>query len=107
MSKTRPVKGVGWDVSAIGNGSQINILDNTACFNVSSLLIIKLGKEILNIYYEEFNLYISQPSGVGLDSDVLKLVGIPKWTAMTSLGGKHVEFVCEDTCKVSSIASLI
>jgi sulfite oxidase len=34
-------------------------------------------------------------------SDVLELVGIPKLSSVTSLGGKHVEFVSVDKCKVS------
>jgi hypothetical protein len=34
-------------------------------------------------------------------SDVLVLVGIPELTSVTSLGGKHVEFVSVDKCKVS------
>jgi len=33
--------------------------------------------------------------------DVLELVGIPELTSVTSLGGKHVEFVSVDKCKVS------
>lgn len=34
-------------------------------------------------------------------SDVLELVGIPKLSSVSSLGGKHVEFVSVDRCKVS------
>lgn len=34
-------------------------------------------------------------------SDVLELVGIPKLSSVTSLGGRHVEFVSVDKCKVS------
>lgn len=33
-------------------------------------------------------------------ADVLELVGIPKLTSTTPLGGKHVEFVSVDRCKV-------
>ncbi|KAF6150058.1 hypothetical protein GIB67_040776 [Kingdonia uniflora] len=59
MSKRKTVKGVGWDVSAIGNA-------------------IWGGAKL---------------------SDVLELVGIPKLTSSTPLGGKHVEFVSIDKCK--------
>lgn len=59
MSKTRKVKGVGWDVAAIGN----------AVWGGAKL------------------------------SDVLELIGIPKLTSVTSLGGKHIEFVSVDKCK--------
>lgn len=33
-------------------------------------------------------------------ADVLELVGIPKLTSVTQFGGKHVEFVSIDRCKV-------
>jgi len=33
-------------------------------------------------------------------ADVLELVGIPKLTASTNLGARHVEFVSVDRCKV-------
>lgn len=33
-------------------------------------------------------------------ADVLELVGIPKLTSTTPTGGKHVEFVSVDRCKV-------
>ncbi|KAF3778309.1 Sulfite oxidase [Nymphaea thermarum] len=59
MSKVKTVKGVGWDVCALGN----------AVWGGAKL------------------------------SDVLELIGIPKLTAVTSLGGKHVEFVSVDQCK--------
>lgn len=59
MSKARTVKGVGWDVAALGNA-------------------IWGGAKL---------------------SDVLELVGIPKLTAVTSFGGKHVEFTSVDRCK--------
>lgn len=35
-------------------------------------------------------------------SDVLELVGICKHTSVTVSGGKHVEFVSVDKCKVST-----
>lgn len=35
-------------------------------------------------------------------ADVLELLGIPKLTASTVLGGRHVEFVSVDRCKVYS-----
>lgn len=35
-------------------------------------------------------------------ADVLKLVGIPYLTSITQSGGKHVEFVSIDKCKVVS-----
>ncbi|XP_078433012.1 sulfite oxidase [Wolffia australiana] len=59
MSKQKTVRGVGWDVSAIGNGLW---------------------------------------GGAKL-ADVLELIGIPKLTATTPLGAKHVEFVSVDRCK--------
>ncbi|VAI86452.1 unnamed protein product [Triticum turgidum subsp. durum] len=59
MSKVRKVRGVGWDVSALGNATW---------------------------------------GGAKL-SDVLELVGIHKLSSVTSLGGKHVEFVSVDRCK--------
>uniref|UniRef100_A0A0E0CE49 Sulfite oxidase n=1 Tax=Oryza meridionalis TaxID=40149 RepID=A0A0E0CE49_9ORYZ len=59
MSKVRKVRGVGWDISALGNATW---------------------------------------GGAKL-SDVLELVGIPKLSSVTSLGGKHVEFVSVDRCK--------
>ncbi|CAD6262645.1 unnamed protein product [Miscanthus lutarioriparius] len=59
MSKVRKVRGVGWDISALGNATW---------------------------------------GGAKL-SDVLELVGIPELTSVTSLGGKHVEFVSVDKCK--------
>lgn len=33
-------------------------------------------------------------------ADVLELVGVPKLTSVTRSGGKHVEFVSVDKCKV-------
>ncbi|KAG6410164.1 hypothetical protein SASPL_128215 [Salvia splendens] len=59
MSKTRKVKGVGWDIGAIGN----------AVWGGAKL------------------------------ADVLELIGIPKFSRISSLGGKHVEFVSIDKCK--------
>ncbi|CAN8269790.1 unnamed protein product [Cochlearia groenlandica] len=59
MSKMKNVRGVGWDVSAIGN----------AVWGGAKL------------------------------ADVLQLLGIPKLTSSTTLGGRHVEFVSIDRCK--------
>ncbi|CAA0833809.1 Sulfite oxidase [Striga hermonthica] len=59
MSKNRKVKGVGWDVAAIGNAIW---------------------------------------GGVKL-ADVLELIGIPKLSRVSQLGGKHVEFISIDKCK--------
>ncbi|CAA7404700.1 unnamed protein product [Spirodela intermedia] len=59
MSKKKTVKGVGWDVSALGN----------AVWGGAKL------------------------------ADVLELVGIPKLTATTPMGAKHVEFISVDRCK--------
>lgn len=59
MSKLRTVKGVGWDITALGNATW---------------------------------------GGAKL-SDVLELVGVCKLTSVSSLGGKHVEFVSVDKCK--------
>lgn len=39
-------------------------------------------------------------------TDVLELVGIPKLTSITQFGGKHVEFVSVDKCKVMTVACL-
>lgn len=36
-------------------------------------------------------------------ADVLELVGIPKLTSGTQFGGKHVEFVSVDKCKVMTM----
>lgn len=58
MSNTRTVRGVGWDICALGNA-------------------IWGGAKL---------------------SDVLELVGVSKHTAVTSLGGKHVEFISVDQC---------
>lgn len=33
-------------------------------------------------------------------ADVLELIGVPKCSRVTSSGGKHVEFVSIDKCKV-------
>lgn len=37
-------------------------------------------------------------------TDVLELVGIQKLTSTTELGGKHVEFISVDKCKVMAMA---
>jgi hypothetical protein len=63
MSQQLEVRGVGWDISAIGNA-------------------IWGGAKL---------------------SDVLELVGVSKFTSVTSSGGKHVEFTSIDKCKVSSL----
>jgi len=39
-------------------------------------------------------------------SDVLELVGIPKLTSVTQFGGRHVEFVSVDKCKVMAMARM-
>lgn len=36
-------------------------------------------------------------------ADVLELVGIPKLSSSTPSGGKHVEFVSIDRCKVMAL----
>ncbi|PKU63068.1 sulfite oxidase isoform X1 [Dendrobium catenatum] len=59
MSKMRTVKGVGWDIAALGNATW---------------------------------------GGAKL-SDVLEIVGIPKLSSNSSLGGRHVEFISVDKCK--------
>lgn len=38
-------------------------------------------------------------------ADILELIGIPKLTSSTQSGGKHVEFVSIDKCKVVTLAS--
>lgn len=50
--------------------------------------------------FSSFILFPATWGGAKL-SDVLELVGIPKLSSVTSLGGKHVEFVSVDRCKVS------
>ncbi|KAG5040004.1 hypothetical protein JHK82_012152 [Glycine max] len=74
MSKIKTVKGVGWDVSAIGNGS------------LSSGM--RRGEGMPTSIW----------GGAKL-SDVLELVGIPKLTSVTRFGGRHVEFISVDKCK--------
>ncbi|KAJ3688592.1 hypothetical protein LUZ61_017756 [Rhynchospora tenuis] len=59
MSQQLKVRGVGWDISALGN----------AVWGGAKL------------------------------SDVLELVGVSKFTSVTSAGGKHVEFISIDKCK--------
>lgn len=39
-------------------------------------------------------------------ADVLELLGVSKLTAMTKSGGKHVEFVSIDKCKVNKINAI-
>jgi len=39
-------------------------------------------------------------------SDVLELVGIPKLTSVTRFGGRHVEFISVDKCKVMTMACM-
>ncbi|KAH9743500.1 Sulfite oxidase [Citrus sinensis] len=77
MSNVRTVKGVGWDVSAIGNGGK----DDHAF----------PWPYILEMQHAVW-------SGAKL-ADVLELVGIPNLTSVTRSGGKHVEFVSIDKCK--------
>lgn len=50
--------------------------------------------------FSSFILFPATWGGAKL-SDVLELVGILKLSSVTSLGGKHVEFVSVDRCKVS------
>ncbi|GER31346.1 sulfite oxidase [Striga asiatica] len=59
MSKNRKVKGVGWNIAAIGNA-------------------IWGGAKL---------------------ADLLELIGIPKLSRVSQLGGKHVEFISIDKCK--------
>lgn len=40
-------------------------------------------------------------------ADVLELVGIPKLTSVTQFGGKHVEFVSVDKCKVTDMVCVL
>ncbi|KAG6400737.1 hypothetical protein SASPL_137579 [Salvia splendens] len=68
MSKTRPVKGVGWDVGAIGNGYEAYVL--TRDF-MHAILAVWGGAKL---------------------ADVLALVGIPNCSRVTPSGQKHVEF---------------
>jgi hypothetical protein len=39
-------------------------------------------------------------------ADVLELIGIPKLKRVTKSGGKHVEFVSIDKCKVMNMACM-
>ncbi|KAE8706672.1 Sulfite oxidase [Hibiscus syriacus] len=78
MSKTREVRGVGWDVSSIGNESALFLHD----------FLLKYKK-----------LFILSWEGGAKLADVFELIGIPKLTSCTRSGGKHVEFVSIDKCK--------
>ena len=40
-------------------------------------------------------------------TDVLELIGVPKLTSVTPLGGKHIEFVSIDKCKVILLAFIL
>lgn len=57
--------------------------------------------------YQNHHFTVCFPSGVwggAKLADVLELVGIPKLTSVTQFGGKHVEFVSIDRCKVIDMA---
>lgn len=84
MSKTKTVKGVGWDVSAVGNGLLTNYSSNFLV--ICNLLLISDR--------------LSAVWGGAKLVDVLELVGIAKFSSSTKSGGKHVEFVSVDKCKV-------
>lgn len=87
MSKVRNVRGVGWDVSAIGNGSSLFSSPYKTLYCI--MMHQRLCLEFLTAVW----------AGAKL-ADVLELLGIPKLTASTNLGGRHVEFVSVDRCKV-------
>ncbi|KAJ0111480.1 hypothetical protein Patl1_03022 [Pistacia atlantica] len=93
MSKTRTVRGVGWDISALGNGL---FLISIFCSRITSSKADELSSAKPIPLFSEFLSAIW--GGVKL-ADVLELVGIPKYTSVTKSGGKHVEFVSIDKCK--------
>jgi hypothetical protein len=49
-------------------------------------------------------IFLSAVWGGAKLTDVLELVGIPKLTSTTKFGGKYVEFVSIDQCKVMTIS---
>ena len=55
---------------------------------------------LLNFYSLYFFKFLSAVWGGAKLADVLELIGIPKCTRTTESGGKHVEFVSVDMCKV-------
>ena len=68
----------------------------------SALISVHTGTQSKVLYYCVLIFYIVPATWGGAKlSDVLELVGIPKLSSVTSLGGKHVEFVSVDKCKVS------
>jgi hypothetical protein len=63
-----------------------------------NMLALRIACTLL-LFYSDFFPIPATWGGAKL-CDVLELVGIPKLTSVTSLGGKHVEFVSVDKCKV-------
>ncbi|KVI09266.1 hypothetical protein Ccrd_012394 [Cynara cardunculus var. scolymus] len=97
MSKTRTVRGVGWDISALGNDPfGTNILREELMLlshNISEEEPVSLP------FLSSPGVMVTAIWGGAKLSDVLELVGIPKSTSTTPAGGKHVEFVSIDRCK--------
>lgn len=63
-------------------------------FEVFCLIFLQVLSILLSYYS------LSAVWGGAKLADVLELVGIPKLTSTTKFGGKHVEFVSIDKCKV-------
>lgn len=59
---------------------------------------------LINYNFLSFFGFFSAVWGGAKLADVLELVGIPNLTSTTQSGGKHVEFVSVDKCKVTNSA---
>jgi len=59
---------------------------------------------LINYNFLSFFEFFSAVWGGAKLADVLELVGIPNLTSTTQSGGKHVEFVSVDKCKVTNSA---
>lgn len=69
--------------------------------------IFSLKRDLISFDIFSFNIlllpkcpFLSAVWGGAKLADVLELIGIPKLTDVTPSGGKHVEFVSVDRCKV-------
>jgi sulfite oxidase len=116
MSNVRKVRGVGWGISALGNGKRwvcaiLECSELKRCIFFQSC-IHALNCSHLSAYWHPakncliFCIIPATWGGAKL-SDVLELVGIPKLSSVSSFGGKHVEFVSVDKCKVSILVIFI
>ena len=84
MSETQKVRGVGWGLAALGNGE---------CWSVNRDITQSV------VVYPHFHPFSGSWTGVRL-SDVLHATGIPLHATVSTSGGKHVEFISVDKCKV-------